>query len=384
MDNYLLLGHFVAGRKSKRDATKQSRSRRSSSHGEDSPPREQVVIEVEDQDDAALETGTMAINSPAHSLMLGGDLAGWSQGAFSERPPSSPVVPYEVATEGRSTRFNIPPPSPSLGDVQLETLVTLDAQDRARISAGSEDDLNNTVLLKLSQATLGMIELVGRRQDRQATMDEARKAAEDKQRELHEEVAHLARELEEEKGRSAVIETKNASLSSELGSVSARVAELEGEKTDLIQQLEVEKSDQVRRMEEAIESFKSSPDFAAVAMEQMDKLVAEWLKIEPGVQWMNKEGKKSFNCGLFRAQQVFRNKLARFPKGFSFPDLDFPPPCRALAEFDPSPYLDEGSSSASNEEEEEAALDDQGGSGDQNPGANPAASKAGGSASLGI
>ncbi|VFQ88766.1 unnamed protein product [Cuscuta campestris] len=280
-------------------------------------------------------------------------------------------VTYEVATEGRSTRFSIPPPSPSLRDAQLEVVVTLSAQDRARISAGSEEDLNNMVLLKLSQATLGMIELVGRRQDRQAAIDAERK------------VARLARELEEEKGRSSALETEKASLSSEVGSVSARVAELEGDSTDLIQQLEVERSDQVRRVKEAIESFKSSPDFAAVAMERMDKLVVEWFDTEPGVQWMVKEGTKSFNCGLFRAQQVFRSKLARLPKGFSFPDLGLPPPCHALAEFDPSPYLDEGSSSASDEEEEEA-MDDQGGQGDQDPAANQAASKAGGSASSGI
>ncbi|VFQ67167.1 unnamed protein product [Cuscuta campestris] len=127
--------------------------------------------------------------------------------------------------------------------------------------------------------------------DRQAVMDEARKAAEDKQRELQEEVARLARELEEEKGHSAALETKNASLSSEVGSVSARVAELEGEKADLIQQLDAERSDQARRREEAIESFKSSPDFAAVAMGRMDKLVVEWLDTEPGVQWMVKEAK---------------------------------------------------------------------------------------------
>ncbi|VFQ82093.1 unnamed protein product [Cuscuta campestris] len=216
---------------------------------------------------------------------------------------------------------------------------------------------------EIKKATLGMIEVVSRRQDRQAAMDEARKAAEDKQRELQEEVAHFARELEEEKGRSTALETEKASLS-------ARVAELEGEKTNLIQQLEAEKSDRVHHVEEAIESFKSSPDFDAVSVERMDKLVAEWLKTGPSVQWMFKEGKKSFNCGLFRAQQVFRNKLARLPKGFSFPDLGFPPPCRALAEFDPSPYLDEGSSSASDEEEEEVALNDQGGQGDQDPGAN--------------
>ncbi|VFQ68870.1 unnamed protein product [Cuscuta campestris] len=301
MDGDLLIGHFIAGRKRKRDATRQSKSRRSSSRGEDSPLREQVVIEVEDQDDAALETGTMAISSPPRSLMLGGDL------------------------------------------------------DRARISAGSEDDLNNMVLLKLSQATLGMIELVGQRQDRQAAMDEAKKAAEDKQKELQDEVARLARELEEEKGRSANLETKNASLSSE-----------------------------AHRLEEAIESFKSSPEFTAVAMERMGKLVVEWLNTRPGAQWMVKESEKTFSCGLFRAQLVFRDKLARLPKGISLPDLGLPPPCRAFAEFDPSPYLDEESSSAFDEEEETAAQGNQDGQGDQGPGTNLAASKAGGGTSLGI
>ncbi|VFQ85706.1 unnamed protein product [Cuscuta campestris] len=152
MEGDLLISHFIAGRKRKRDAARQSRSKRSSSHGKDSPRQEHVVIEVEDQDDVAL----------------------------SEGPPSPPAVTYEVATEGLSTRFSIPPPSPSLGDIQLETLATLPAQYRARISAGSDDDLNNMVLLKLSQTTLGMIELVGWRQDCQAAMDEAKKAAEDK------------------------------------------------------------------------------------------------------------------------------------------------------------------------------------------------------------
>ncbi|VFQ91346.1 unnamed protein product [Cuscuta campestris] len=299
MDDELLIGQFVAGRKRKRDATRQRKSKRSSSRGEDSPPREKIVIEVEDRNDVAPEMGATAISSPPRSLMLGGDLARSSQGAFSERPPSPPVVIYEVATEGRSMRFSIPPPSPSLGDVQLETLVTLPAQDRARISASSEDDLNNMVLLKLSQATLGMIEIVGWRQDRQAVMDEARKATEDKQKELQEEVARLAKELEEEKGRSANLVIENTSLSSEVGSVSARVTALEGEKADLFQQLEAKKSDQARRLEEAIESFKSSPEFTAVAMERMNKLVVEWLNTGPGARWMVKESEKSFNCGLF-------------------------------------------------------------------------------------
>ncbi|VFQ83435.1 unnamed protein product [Cuscuta campestris] len=105
----------------------------------------------------------------------------------------------------------------------------------------------------------------------------------------------------------------------------------------------------------------------------MEDLTAAWLETEPGAQWMVKEGTKSFNCGLFRAQQVFRDKLAQLPKGFTLPDLGFPPPCRSLAEFDPRPYLNEGSSSAS--EEEEGGEED--GPGDQNPGTSLATSKAG-------
>ncbi|VFQ95610.1 unnamed protein product [Cuscuta campestris] len=362
--------------------------RRSSSHHEGSPSREPAVIVVEDHEDATLETGTMAGHSPPRSMRPGGNLAGSSRGIASERPPA---VTYEVATGGRSTRLCIPPLPQSLGDVQLETLITLPAEDQARISAGSEDDLDNMVLLRLSQvlalilpalvlffsyaldphalvqATLGMIEVVGRRRGRQAAADEAMKTAEAKQKELQEEVARLTRELEEkenrcaalavektsQENRCAALEADKASLSLEMESVSARVLELEGEKTDLIQQLEVERSDRVRHAEEAVESFKSSPDFTVVAMEQMEELTAAWLKTEPGAQWMVKGGTKSFNCGLFRAQHVFRDTLAQLPKGFSLPDLGFPPPCRSLAEFDPSPYLDGGSSSASEEEEEE-------------------------------
>ncbi|VFQ82155.1 unnamed protein product [Cuscuta campestris] len=238
MDSDLLLSRFTAGRKRKREAKGQGKC--SSSH--------RAVIVVEDQDDAALETGTMAVHSPLHSLMPGGDLAGSSQGVVSEQPTSSPAVTYEVATEGCSMRLSIPPPPQRLGDVQLETLITLPAEDQARISAGSEDDLDNMVLLRLNQASLGMIEVVGRKRGRQAASDEAMKAAEAKKKELQEEVAPLTRELEEkesccaaleaeeasQKDRCVALEAHKASLSSEVESVSARKVELEGEKTDLI------------------------------------------------------------------------------------------------------------------------------------------------------
>ncbi|VFQ80250.1 unnamed protein product [Cuscuta campestris] len=365
MDSNLLLSRFTAGRKRKRETRGQGK--RSSSHHEEGPSREPVVIAVEDQEDATQEPGTMAGQSPPHPVMQGGDLAGSSQGTALGRPPSPLAMTYEVATEGRSTRLCIPPLPQSLGDVQLETLITLPAEDQARISAGSEDDLDNMVLLRLSQATLGMIEVVGRRRGRQAAADDVMKAAEAKQKELQEEVARLTRELKEKENRCAALtvekasqenrcvalEADKASLSLEVESVSARVVELEGEKSDLIQQLEVERNDRVRHAEGAVESFKSSPDFTVVALERMEELTAAWLKTEPGAQWMVKEGTKSFNCGLFHAQQVFHNRLAQLPKGFSLPDLGFPPPCRSLAEFDPSPYLDGGSSSASEEEEEE-------------------------------
>ncbi|VFQ59985.1 unnamed protein product [Cuscuta campestris] len=226
----------------------------------------------------------MAGQSPPHPVMQGGELAGSSQGIALERPPSPPAVTYEVATGGRSTRLCIPPLPQSLGDVQLETLITLPAEDQARISAGSEDDLENMVLLRLSQAAA----------------DEAMKAAEAKQKELQEEVARLTRELEEKEDRCAALavekasqenrcvalEADKASFSLEVESVSARVVELEGEKHDLIQQLKVERSDRVRHAEGAVESFKSSPDFTVVAMERMEELTAAWLKTEPGAQWM--------------------------------------------------------------------------------------------------
>ncbi|VFQ88694.1 unnamed protein product [Cuscuta campestris] len=338
MDGDLLLSRFTAGRKRKREAKGQGK--RSSSHHGESPSREPAVIVVEDQDDATLETGTMTGQSPPHSVMPGGDLAGSSQGVASEQPPSPPAVTYEVATGGRSTRLCIPPLPQSLGDVQLETLITLPAEDQARISAGSEDDLDNMVLLRLSQATLGMIEVVGRRRGHQAALGEALKTSEARQKELQEEVARLKRELEEKENRCAALAVEKTSQEN-------RCVALEADKASL-------------SSEEAVEYFKSSPDFTMVTMERMDELTAAWLKTDPGAQWMVREGTKSFNCGLFRAQQVFCDRLAQLPKGFSLPDLGFSPPCRSLAEFDPSPYLDGGSSSASEEEE--------GGQGDQNPG----------------
>ncbi|VFQ69062.1 unnamed protein product [Cuscuta campestris] len=308
------------------------------STGPESPFTEPAVIVVEDQEDATQEPGTMAGQSPPHPVMQGGDLVGSSQGIALERPPSPPAVTYEVATGGRSTRLCIPPLPQSLGDVQLETLITLAAEDQARISAGSKDDLDNMVLLRLSQATLGMIEVVGRKRGRQAAADEAMKAVEAKQKELQEEVARLTRELEEKENRCAALavekasqenrcvalEADKASLSLEVESVSARVVELEGEKSDLIQQLEVDRSDRVRHAEEAVESFKSSPDFTVVAMERMEELTAAWLKTELGAQWMVKEGTKSFNCGLFHAQQLPRRQ---------WPLVKPPPP-------PPNPYED--------------------------------------------
>ncbi|VFQ79484.1 unnamed protein product [Cuscuta campestris] len=237
VDDDLLPSRFTAGRKRKREAKGQGK--RSSSHREESPPREPAVIVVEDQDDDALETGTMAGHSPPHSLMPGGGLTGSSKGVASERPPSSPAVTYEVATEGRSTRLCIPPLPQSLGDVQLETLITLPAEDQARISAASQED------------------------------------------------------------RCVALEADKASLSSEVEYVSARVVKLEGEKSDLIQQL--------------------------------GTVIAEWLKTEPGAQWMVNEGTKSFNCGLFCAQQVFRDSEAykalsanRLPDGRIYWDAPCP------------------------------------------------------------
>ncbi|VFQ79454.1 unnamed protein product, partial [Cuscuta campestris] len=128
MDSDLLLSRFTAGRKKKRETKGQGK--RSSSHHEEGPSREPVVTVVEDQEDATQEPGTMAGQSLPHPVMQGGDLAGSSQGIALERPPSPPAVTYEVATGGRSTRLCIPPLPQSLGDVQLETLITLPAEDQ--------------------------------------------------------------------------------------------------------------------------------------------------------------------------------------------------------------------------------------------------------------
>ncbi|VFQ68769.1 unnamed protein product [Cuscuta campestris] len=164
MDVDLLLSRFTAGRKRKREA--KSQGKRSSSHREEeeSPPREPAVVVVEDQDDAALETG----------------------------------------------------------DVQLETLITLPAEDQARISAGSEDDLDN-------MATLGMIEVVGKKQSRQAALDEAMRVAEAKQKELQEEVARLTRELEEKESRCAALVVEKASQEDRCAALEADKASLSSE-----------------------------------------------------------------------------------------------------------------------------------------------------------
>ncbi|VFQ79458.1 unnamed protein product [Cuscuta campestris] len=303
MDSDLLLSRFTAGRKRKRETKGQGK--RSSSHHEESPSQEPAVIVVEDQEDATQEPGTIAGKSPPHPVMQGGDLVGSSQGIALERPPSPPAVTYEVATGGRSTRLCIPPPPQSLGDVQLETLITLPAEDQACISAGSEDDLDNMVLLRLSQAAA----------------DEAMKAAEAKQKELQEEVARLTRELEEKENRCAALAVEKASQEN-------RCVALEADKASLSLELEVERSDRVRHAEEAVESFKSSPDLTVVAMERMEELTAAWLKTEPGAQWMVKEGTKSFNCGLFRAQQWSSVKPPPLPPN---PYEDFSEAYKALS-----------------------------------------------------
>ncbi|VFQ83833.1 unnamed protein product [Cuscuta campestris] len=304
MEGDRLLGHHVGGKKRKRETAHQGKGKRPSSSSEDHSQLDQVVIELEDQDEETPETGMMATSSLPQTTVPESDLVGSSRGPILERPPSPPMLTYEVATEGGSTKLSIPHPSPSLGDVQLETLITLPAHDRARISASSYSDLANMVLLKLGQlsvstffsfpspfffcpvpchiflvlhvlvqASLVIIELAGRAQDHQYAPDEMKEAAEPKQKDLQDEVARLARELTEEKKRSsnlakelsdekshsARIEEEKTSLSSEVGFISARVVELEGEKVDLVQQLEAEKGDPARRLEEGIEAFKTSP-----------------------------------------------------------------------------------------------------------------------------
>ncbi|VFQ97414.1 unnamed protein product [Cuscuta campestris] len=141
-------------------------------------------------------------------------------------------------------------------------------------------------------------------------------------RELLEEKSHsstLERENRDLQGCSAWLEEEKNLLSSEVGSISARVVELEEEKVDLSCQLEAEKGDLARLLEEAVETFKASPKFAAIAMGHMNKLVHKWVVTKPEGDWWVEKAKKSFQCGLFQAQQVFRSKLAMLPKGLLFP-----------------------------------------------------------------
>ncbi|VFQ76135.1 unnamed protein product [Cuscuta campestris] len=129
--------------------------------------------------------------------------------------------------------------------------------------------------------------LVGGKKRKRDTAPQVKQRAEAEERKLQDEVGRLTRELLEEKKRSsdlaeellgekshsARLEEEKSSLSSEVGSTSARVVELEGEKVELVRQLEAKKGDQARCLEEAIEAFKASPEFVAVSMERMDKLV---------------------------------------------------------------------------------------------------------------
>ncbi|VFQ98678.1 unnamed protein product [Cuscuta campestris] len=213
----------------------------------------------------------------------------------------------EAKSQGKrssSHREESPPREPAVIVVEDQNEAALEVEDQARISAGSEDDLDNMVLLRLSQET-GSLSRLGRSDEgsRGQADGVARRGR----------CAALEMEKASQEDRCVALEADKALLSSEVESVSARVVELEGEKSDLIQQLERERSDRVRHAEEAVESFKSSPDFTMVAMERMDKLTAAWLQTEPGAQWMVKEGTKSFNCGLFRAQQVFPTLASPLP-----------------------------------------------------------------------
>ncbi|VFQ66937.1 unnamed protein product [Cuscuta campestris] len=195
----------------------------------------------------------------------------------------------------------------------------------------------------------------------QSALDEVKEAAEAEKKEMRDEVDRLAKELLDKRNRSSNLERENPDLQ-------GRTIRLEEEKTslsfevestsDLVAKLEAEKGDLVCRLEEAVETFKASPEFGATAMEQMDKLVPKWVATRLGEDWMVEQSKVSYRRGLFKTQQVFRRKLALLPKGTSLPDFSLPPPCDDIEEFDPTPYIEE--EDFGEEENEEIGLGDQG------------------------
>ncbi|VFQ80885.1 unnamed protein product [Cuscuta campestris] len=141
--------------------------------------------------------------------------------------------------------------------------------------------------------------------------DEVKKAVEAEKKELRDGVACLAKELLEEKSR-------NSNLARELLEEKSRSSNLERE--------------------------------------------------HRGLQGLVGEAKKSFRCGLFRAQQVFRSKLALLPKGTSLPNFALPPHCNNINEFDPTPYMEEDDYDDSEGGDEMTAPCDQGEQGNQEEG----------------
>ncbi|VFQ69514.1 unnamed protein product [Cuscuta campestris] len=108
MDDQLLSHHLVRGKKRKRDVALQGKERRPSSSHEDRFQLDQVLIELEDQNEATPEMGTMVTSSPSCTATPRSDLPGSSRGTTSERPPSPPALTYEVASEGGLKKFSAP------------------------------------------------------------------------------------------------------------------------------------------------------------------------------------------------------------------------------------------------------------------------------------
>ncbi|VFQ90185.1 unnamed protein product [Cuscuta campestris] len=319
---------------------------------------------------------------PSRTKVLGRSLlgaTGATRDASSQRPPLSLALTFEVQTEGGLMKFSIPHhPSSGIEEFPLETKIVLPSTDQACISASSTRDLANMVLLKFVQAPLGVLELARRANVHQSTLDEVKEATE-AEKELRGEVDRLAKELLEEGlcnsnllCRIRQLERENYDLNGEKTSLSSQVESV----STWVAELEVEKGDLVCCLEGVVETFKASPEFRVTVMEQMEKLVLEWVKTKPEEDWMVEQAKVSYQCGLFQAQQFFRCKLFLLPKGTPLLDFGLPPPSDNIDEFDPTPYMEEEDSDDLEGGSERTGPCDQGNQGDQGEGASLMATKA--------
>ncbi|VFQ59402.1 unnamed protein product [Cuscuta campestris] len=315
MDQYQLLCRLTLGdwkKKRKRVATSHDELHRPSSSHEVHSLLDHVVIDIEDQGEPTptVELGTIVVNSPSRKRVHGADSSGCH---IDQRPPSLPAMTIDMETEMGSMRFSVPHRSSAgLDEFLVETTVVLHSADQACLDASSDRDLSDMVLLKFGRVcalrVLPFHSLCLSYASKLSTFD-----------------AGLAWSV----GARPSSDCPSV-LPGRVASVSARVAELEAEKGDL-----------VCRLEEAVETFKASPEYRATAMEQMDKLVASWTQTRPAEDWLVKKMEVSFWLGLFQAQKFVRRKLTLLPKGTSLLDFDLPPSCDNIRDFDPAPYKDE-------------------------------------------